>query len=603
MKHLSTPTVARSPVHRDGRAVSEVIGFILLFGLVIAGASIIQTYGVPAQNERIEFDHNLRVQDDVVRLADSIETAGLTGAPVSATVEAGTDYPSRLFFFNPTPVSGVLELGDPLWVNISNANAMGDVGDYWDGSQRNFTTRPVVYTPDYNVYRAAPETLVEHGVVYNANPNGVATVLKQGSFIRGDRITLVTVDGTFNRGSVRSISVEAVPISAPSRSVTLTPTGTMSLTIGTSLSVADWKDILAEENASNGGRVTNVSLGPTPGTVTIELDPTVSYELRMARVGVESGYDESASEPVYLTPVGSASQTVPEGSTTEVTFEVRDAFNNPVSSQNVIVGAQSSATPTTVKTDADGRVSVTYTAPTFSGTTTITDQLNATFGSSLSPGFDATAPENAAVTFTVVNSDSSGVQIQTGTGQGGESDWSTQNDTQEFTVANGRWNSISPNSGIASIVLSDGEMVTVERCKTDNKGKSDVFTECQFVDTLRLSFTIDGSGGTYTADVNLVDANRDRVFDYTVENVTVTGNNIVFYDERNITVYDSTGALVYDELLTESAAQDILTSADTDILDAQSYRTKHAPNELKLQNATWLTGIMEGRVTVTITES
>ncbi|MFC7132179.1 MULTISPECIES: Ig-like domain-containing protein [Salinibaculum] len=602
MKHLSTPTVARSPVHRDGRAVSEVIGFILLFGLVIAGVSIIQTYGVPAQNERLEFDHNLRVQDDVVRLADGIETAGLTGAPVSATVEAGTDYPSRLFFFNPTPAAGTLQLGDPLWVNISNANATGDIGDYWDGSQRNFTTRPVVYTPDYNIYRAAPTTLVEYGVVYNANPNGVATVLKQGSFIRGDRITLVTVDGTFNRGSVRSISVEAVPISAPSRSVTLTPTGNMSLTIGTSLSVADWKDILADENASNGGRVTNVSSGPATGTVTIELDPNVSYELRLARVGIESGYDESASEPVYLTPVDSVSQTVPEGSTTEVTFEVRDAFNNPVSSQNVNISTQdgrSSVTPETVKTDADGRVRVTYTAPTFSGTTTITDRLNATFGPEVGSSLDPTAPENATVTFTLVNSDSSGVQIQTGTGQGGESDWSTENNTQQFTVANGRWNSID---SVNAITLSDGEMVTVERCKTGTPGNSNntVFTECKFVDTLRLSFSLSNATDSYTADVNLEDCNQDGDF---VDSCKV--DKLTFEEESTVTLYDNSGSVIFEESLDTDGADGILSPGGTNILNITQYSagSSNDLHRLKLTDATWLTSLIQGRVTVNITES
>ena len=590
----SSPHDSRVSIRGDNRAVSEVIGFILLFGLLIAGASIIQTYGIPAQNERVEFDHNLRVQEDMVRLSDGVETSGLTGAPVSATVEAGTDYPNRLFFFNPTPPSGALRTGDPLNITITNATASGEVGDYWDGLEKTFTTRPITYTANYNVYRSAPTTIVEHGVVYNDNPNGQATMLKRGSFIRGDRISLVTVDGTFNRGTSQSISVDAVPVSAPSRSVTLTsltPTDDISLTIETSLSADDWKDILAEEMDT--GNVVDVVPGPTAGTVTVELDPSVSYELRMARVGLESGYDESESSPAYMIPVGSATQTVPEGSTTEITFEVRDKFNNPVSNQMVTVGTQdtdSSFAPETVKTDTDGRVTITYTAPTFSDTTTMTDRLKATFNPPLNTGLVDEEPQNAAVSFTVINSDSSGVQVQTGAGQGGESDWSSTDTTHTFTQANGKWKSID---SIGGILLSDGVMATKAECTGERN--------CNFVDRLSLDFAIeDSTGEQYDVSVRIRDADQSGT-------IGRNGNNDKD-DLRFVNIYDS-GKLKFAGVLTSSDAESIVFNDDdpVNILESSNYESIDSTSDINLFNsfedAEWFTGTTEGRVTVEIKES
>jgi len=603
MTHSHSPRSARAPTRGDGRAVSEVIGFILLFGLVIAGASIIQTYGVPAQNERVEFDHNIRVQDDVVRLADDVEAAGLTGAAVSATVEAGTDYPNRLFFFNPAPPSGVLRTGDVLNVTVANATAVGDAGDYWNGTVKTFDTRAVSYTPNYNVYRQAPTTVAEYGVVYNDNPNGHVTVLKRGSFVRGDRISLVTVDGTFNRGSAQAISVDAVPLSAPSQTVTLTSTQNITLAIETSLSAAEWEELLADELASNGGNVLDVR--EAGGAVTIVLAPNVSYEFRLARVGLESGYDDAASREAYLTVVGDAARSIPEDSTETVTVEVRDAFNNPVSGVTVNVASElggSLTTPTAAQTDSDGRATFTYTAPSVDGSTVATDRLKVGYGP-VSPddaAFDRNATSGAALELSVTNTDGSGITGGAGTGEGGQSEWSDTETSQQITVANGRWNNISH---VESITLRDGEMVTVERCKTGSPsggGGAGVFTECKFVDTLRLSFSLSNADDAYTVDVNLEDCNQDGDF-----TDTCTVDKLTFEEDRAVTIYDDSGTVIFDRSLDDAGTQGILSAAGTNLLDAGSYTSgsQTTLNRLKLDDATWLTGLMQGRVTVSISST
>ena len=577
-------------MRRDGRAVSEVIGFILLFGLVIAGASIIQTYGVPAQNERVEFDHNLRVQDDVVRLADDVETAGLTGASISATVEAGTDYPNRLFFFNPAPPSGTLATGDALNITIANASATGDAFDYWNGTMKTFDTRAVTYTSNYNVYRQAPTTVAEYGVVYNDNPNGHVTVLKRGSLVRGDRISLVTVDGTFNRGSSQSISVDAVPLSAPSQTVTLTSTRNITITIETSLSAAEWGEILADELAINGGNVLDVH--GAGSAVTIVLAPNVSYEFRLARVGLESGYDEStASVPTYLTVVGDTNRTVPETTTHVVTFEVRDAFNNPVSGEPVgirtdigrIVGTNNSTTA------ANGRVSFTYEAPIVDGTSTQATRLTATVGGVPSGTVVASAPDASDVVLTVANSDSSGVST-VGSGEGGESAWSTNDTTETFSQANGKWTNISQ---IDTITLSNARTVTKEVCNSGGQ-------QCAFVDRLAIDFLLYNEEASYTVSVRLQDYDNDDDLGDGLGSNSQDRKNL-----RYVKLYQD-GDKIFDKTISETDAEAFLfNDGSLALLDTSRYTpggTGDADDlaAVKLVAAEWLTGTMEGRVDVTI---
>ena len=52
----------------DERGVSEIVGAILVFALVILLLSIIQSQAVPSQNQEIEVQHSVVVQGDLVVL-------------------------------------------------------------------------------------------------------------------------------------------------------------------------------------------------------------------------------------------------------------------------------------------------------------------------------------------------------------------------------------------------------------------------------------------------------------------------------------------------------------------------------------------------------
>ena len=50
----------------DERGVSEVLGAILVFGILVVLLATIQTQAIPAANEQVEFNHNQEVQSDLV---------------------------------------------------------------------------------------------------------------------------------------------------------------------------------------------------------------------------------------------------------------------------------------------------------------------------------------------------------------------------------------------------------------------------------------------------------------------------------------------------------------------------------------------------------
>ena len=96
----------------DARGVSEVIGFLLVFGFIIILLSINQAQVVPQENAEIEFKHSEEVQNDLIEVRSSISTAGQADVSQFPTVKLGTNYPTRTFALNPSSATGTLQTSD-----------------------------------------------------------------------------------------------------------------------------------------------------------------------------------------------------------------------------------------------------------------------------------------------------------------------------------------------------------------------------------------------------------------------------------------------------------------------------------------------------------
>lgn len=334
----------------DRRGVSEVIGSILVFGLVVMLVSLLQVQAIPNANEEVEFEHSQQVRGDFSDLQVAMDEAVDSGRSQSASVQMGVDYPSRLLFYNPPSKSGTLRTTERETMRISNVESSTDAEVFFShsGGSVAYETRSLVYSIGYNELQNSPSDVREPAVTYRRE-NGVPLV-SDTTLVEGRTINLVAIGGELDTGGGTSEKVEAKPISAPAKTYTIRDrNGPVTIEVPTQLSEPTWKELLADQMGPR-GYVDSVSV--TSGTLTVELQQNTQYTLRTSKVGFGQS---AAAEPAYMVPVASEAADV-------ASVEVRDKFNNPVTGVTLNVEFQDETgaelASTQVTTSTDGRASI-----------------------------------------------------------------------------------------------------------------------------------------------------------------------------------------------------------------------------------------------------
>ncbi|MEA5407396.1 hypothetical protein VB773_07340 [Haloarculaceae archaeon H-GB2-1] len=409
----------------DERGQSIQVGAILLFATVIVAFSIYQAFVIPDQNRAVEFNHNLEVGQQVEQLRSAIVASpGRTGRePV--VIKLGVRYPERAIALNPPPVSGSLRTEgttDPdVNVSIQNADVSGETGDFWDGTSRNYSSGFVVYSPQYNEYAQSPETVYDSTVLYDRFPTRNLTRTEQ-TIVDGKHISVVALNGSYARSEQGAVTVQVERSSSSGTTVPVTNVSAgqnVTLLVPTTLSASQWEDLLDGQFVDQGGHVRRASLQtiPLPDTVghylRIELQPNVTYQLQMAKVGLGTGVQSESA--TYLTDTSGNRTSVPEGGTQQVVVSVRDRYNNHVSDVQVRANTSGSGSLTFAgenESDADGDVTITYHAPQDidgSGNTVFVNVSLQGPREDVLGSFDPTTPENVTLQLTVENTDGSGL--------------------------------------------------------------------------------------------------------------------------------------------------------------------------------------------------
>jgi hypothetical protein len=337
----------------DTRGVSEVVGAILVFGVLVALLAIMQTQAVPAANQQVEFEHTQDAQGDLIKFHQSASQVANTGDGQSVSIETGTGYPTRMLFYNPPRVQGSLSTSENRTVTIQNAEAtQPEVNDYLNGSNVTLDTRTFRYDVSYNELQNAPQVRYEYGVLYNQFEDDT-TIQNPGSVIDDTDINLVFMMGDYSRTSGDTQSLDVRPVSAPARPVTIEGQNgnNITLELPTDLPVSDWRELYGDQDhvtIQNG----------TAETVEIILDGDRRYTLKMAGLGLEQGVDKPDAH--YIVPAEDGITSIGAGQNATVSYEVRDEYNNPVSGVNVTIDLPNG--PVTKATDGRGRVSAEITA-------------------------------------------------------------------------------------------------------------------------------------------------------------------------------------------------------------------------------------------------
>ncbi|WP_188976118.1 hypothetical protein [Halocalculus aciditolerans] len=357
----------------DTRGVTVQVGAILLFAVLVVLLSIYQAQVVPTQNEGTEFQHSQAVQSDMVELRNNLLKTAASGNSYPTAVDLGARYQPRIFFVNPPPVTGQLRTGAAGNVTITGATATeSDAADYWNGNERNFTTKPLVYRASYT-YIDSPDVRYSNSLVYrNYTQQNAQIVDADPSIVDGNRLTFVTLTGNYSQSGVRTSTLDFQTKSTAMKSTQVTADSEMTIRLPSSLSADRWESLLGDDYDPDGadgatddadGHVVDVT--EDGSRIALTLEPG-TYTLQMANVGVGTGADDP--RPWYVVKQSGNGSTVAEDGTQTLVAEVRDKYNNPYSGQTVhaeIVtakGSGESVTPTD-ESGVDGDASFTYNAP------------------------------------------------------------------------------------------------------------------------------------------------------------------------------------------------------------------------------------------------
>jgi len=242
--------------HSDTRAVSSLVGFILLFGILVIGLSLYQATIIPSDNSQTEFIHSQEVQNDLVDLRDATHNSGADTLSRSSSVSLGTYYNARIFAINPVSPAGTLSTSNSL------DNITVEPNSTTESTEWNFSTRYIEYEPQYREYQDPPTTIIEHTLIYNSFEQADTNQTRSGQrIIEPDRLVVPIIEGNVSTTSIDTVSFhvthqerETVDISD---NVTITfPTHAPEL----------WDQELTSEN------IDNMTITTTAATVEIEAE-------------------------------------------------------------------------------------------------------------------------------------------------------------------------------------------------------------------------------------------------------------------------------------------------------------------------------------------
>ncbi len=379
---------------RGDRAASAVVGFVLVFGLIVISFSLYQGLVVPEQNRAVEFDHNTAVHRQFQQLRSAVMQTATATAVTPVTIRLGADYPDRVIATNFGTASGSLSTAPAADVSVRNVTAVDAETKDFIGRNRTqlgpYPNRAITYRPTYSYYNTAPVTRYAHTLAVNRFPGSTTVPLSGQSVVDGRRLTVITVTGDLATASSASAVLTPTPLSAPATRLTVTNrSGPVTLRLPTTLTPAAWRSILADELDPNGtvpGKYVTAVRPTTGDAIAIVLERNVSYDLRLARVGI--GRAGPAPPAAYLTAPGATAVTVPTNGSQSLGVTVRDRYTNPVSGvpvrATVIDGPGRVVSPTERESDATGRAAFVYRAPD-SLATTRTATLEVALGSGSTP--------------------------------------------------------------------------------------------------------------------------------------------------------------------------------------------------------------------------
>lgn len=262
----------------DTRAVSQVIGFILLFGILTIAFTGYQAQVVPQQNAETEFEHFQENRDDLIDLRSAILTAGASERQQFSTVKLGTTYRTRILALNSPPPAGLIQTSDPYPINISDGNP----------GTPNVTvqTRFLEYQPGYHRFDVG-STWYENSVLYldSTEPDGERVIIEDHNLVtNGDTLRITALQNNFQRSGTGRVTLELYPSSVEGNISQLDDDVELTVKLPTRLDRDDWDDQFNNSDTVNYNGFNNSEFDP--GVNQLDLTVNRLHNLELNTVGI-----------------------------------------------------------------------------------------------------------------------------------------------------------------------------------------------------------------------------------------------------------------------------------------------------------------------------
>ena len=225
------------------KAVSTVIGTLLVIAILVMVYSIIQVSQVPAWNKGVELEHMNVVYSDMMFLKSDIENAAMLETPKSSNIHMGVRYPDRMIFRNSgVGVAGQLKVEDDVKITV---NYTVNISGTLISNETTYNSSRIMYKASGTI--ASPTLVYEHGVIIKDFGTTNRTTDEQ-PLIAGDNIYIPVVNGTSNSRS--SMEIESLEIKPYTETNTTTGIEYVNITMDTNYPEV-WKELLEGYTTAN----------------------------------------------------------------------------------------------------------------------------------------------------------------------------------------------------------------------------------------------------------------------------------------------------------------------------------------------------------------
>jgi|GEM_PF-5519636 len=304
----------------DSKAVSPLIGFVLMLAIIMGLIGIMQAQWVPVWNKEVEAEHLSKLEFEASEIPKIMFISATTGKQGVASIDAGCEYPNRGFLINPSTASTSLK-AIPLSVDVKFNETLPN-GSLFRYSNK-FTTYAIIVQPNY-FYMQKPEIIVEHSAVIKTSGNSALNVSSPVSFSR-NKVHLFIVNSTFSSISTpNTLNLQFIPVSYGGD----TFVKNASITLKVLDETFDWWNKTLKNIFGAG----NVTADGSRKEMTFRLFNTtlsMSYLIVQASIGERAKLNERI-EPYRIFATSSNTLSMLKGEQRELNVKVLDIYNNPV---------------------------------------------------------------------------------------------------------------------------------------------------------------------------------------------------------------------------------------------------------------------------------